>query len=318
MSDAPRQRPFGRTGWLVSQISLGTVELGLKYGIYRPDEPELPDESRGVKRLRQALEAGIDLIDTAPGYGRAEELAGHALSQLPDPERVRVATKVSLPPPNVTDPAQEIRRSLDQSRRRLRRDRLDLVQIHNPSAADLTRSELLDPLLEARDRGWIEHLGASIYGTEAALAAIRAPELDAVQVAYNLLDRRMEREVFPLAAREGTAVLVRSALLKGVLTDRYRYLPEGLGALRRAAEAAWDWAEAIGEDLPRAAVRFCLSRPEVSSVLIGPRPGPGLDEFLRAVELASAPPLAPEEVARAEPLALDDDGAIDPRSWGIA
>ena len=308
-------RPFGRTGWQVSQISLGTVELGVVYGLYRPDEPDLPDESQGVKRLRQAFEAGINLVDTAPGYGRAEALLGHALSQTA--RRVYIATKVGLPAPGVPDAASVLRDSLETSRRRLNRDRLDIVQIHNATAADLASSQILDPLLEARERDEIGYLGASVYGVDDALAASAHPEIAVVQVAYNLLDRRMEGDVFASAAESDTAVLVRSALLKGVLTSRQTQLPRHLSDLAVGARRARDWADSIGDELPRAAMRFCLSRPEVGSVLVGPRPGPGKDEFLQAVDIAAAPPLTDSELASTAELAMDDEGLIDPRNWRI-
>jgi len=310
-----RYRRFGKTGWKVSQISLGTVELGVVYGLYRPDEPDLPDEARSVKRLRQAFDLGINLVDTAPGYGRAEDLLGHALSQTN--ERVYVATKVSLPPSGKEDVESVVRRSLEGSRQKLGRDRLDIVQVHNATAEDLARDQILDPLIEARNRGWIGHLGASVYGVDDALAACTHPEIAVVQVAYNLLDRRMESAVFAAAAEHETALLVRSALLKGVLTNRERELPAHLDGLKGPARQARAWADSFGEDLPRAAMRFCLHKSEIGSVLVGPRPGPGKDEFLQAVEIAAAPQLTEEELARAADLALDDEELIDPRKWGI-
>ena len=140
------------------------------------------------------------------------------------------------------------------------------------------------------------------------------PELVAVQVAFNLLDRRMAAEVVPAAAANGTALLLRSAFLKGALTDRRDHLPERLGPLREAAERAARWAEGEGRGLAECALRYCIDQAFPGSVLVGVS---GRDELDFALEVARGEPLSPEALHAAEGLSVDDAGVVDPRFWGI-
>ena len=86
-------RRFGKTGWKVSRLSLGAVELGLDYGIYLPGESKKPTNSEAIRLLIKAFEYGINFVDTAPAYGASESIIGEALKQWSG--RVYVATKVS-------------------------------------------------------------------------------------------------------------------------------------------------------------------------------------------------------------------------------
>jgi len=300
-------RTLGRTGFGVSALSLGTVELGVRYGLYHPGEREVPVPEEAGRILRRALGCGVNLLDTAPGYGASEALVGEALREFQG--TIFVATKVTSP-----SSAAQVRRSVDQSLRRLGKDHLDLLQLHNATAKDFENGELVDALAQAKAEGRVRCLGASVYETEAALAALRCPAIDTIQVAYNLLDQRMAGEVFPAAARAGVGILVRSALLKGVLSDRRQALPIHLAPLREAAERAAAWAGRHGLSIAEAALRFCLSNPQVASVLIGVRDEPELEAALQA---ESAPLLEPSWLREAEALAIADAALVDPRRWGI-
>lgn len=302
-----QRREFGKTGVRVSAVSLGTVELGGEYGVYRPSERRRPTERVALRLLLRAFEGGIDLVDTAPAYGGSERLVGRALREWRQP--VRVATKVGS-----GGNGAGVAVSLEASLRRMGVECLDVVQVHNPAAADIADGAVFCALEEARRQGKLLFIGASVYGVDEARAALRLPSLDVLQVAYNLLDRRMEAEVFPEARARGVALLIRSALLKGVLTDRRGGLPPRLLGLRRAADRADEWARGIGETLPRAALRFCLRREEAASVLVGVRDAGELND---AIEAAGMPPLGAGACAAAERLGVDDDALLDPRGWGI-
>ncbi|MFN9460086.1 MAG: aldo/keto reductase [Acidobacteriota bacterium] len=126
-------RPLGNTGFAVSEITLGTVELGIDYGFRGSAHYEKPDRSSAENLLRAAAASGITLLDTAPVYGDAEELIGASGVD------ARVATKIVLP----ADAAQ-IAESVDRSLHRLRRPCLDLLQMHNPDP-----SNVRDPAMRA-------------------------------------------------------------------------------------------------------------------------------------------------------------------------
>ncbi|HEX4459663.1 MAG TPA: aldo/keto reductase, partial [Polyangia bacterium] len=208
--------------------------------------------------------------------------------------------------------AESLESQLIQSRVALRRDPLDVVQIHNATVELLEDGELLDLLERARRRGQLRFIGASVYREAEALAAIDSGRVDVLQVAYSLLDQRMAARVFAAAAAANVGILARSAFLKGALTDKAQHLPPALAPLRDAADRA---RTALGVDwrgLPEVALRFCLAAPAISSVLFGARTPDELDAALAA---AAAGPLPDEQLARTPQLALADERLLDPSQW---
>jgi aryl-alcohol dehydrogenase-like predicted oxidoreductase len=291
-------RILGRTGLSVSPIGFGTVSLGVEYGI-APGQFGRPPDDDSIALLRRAFDRGVTLYDTAPAYGESERLLGQALDQ-----RAVIATKVTV--------GHDVAASVEESVARLMREHLDVVQIHNATVAILRGGRLLDTLEEARARGQLRHIGASVYTEEEALAAIESKRIDVLQVAYSLLDQRMAARVFPAAQAAGVGILVRSAFLKGALTEKAAHLPDSLAPLRAAAERALavlgtDWA-----GLPQLALRFCLSHSAISSVLFGARTSAELDAALAAAQAGPLPPVLLREAAS---LALSDDNLLNPAKW---
>ena len=306
-----RYRPLGRTGINVSAVSLGTVSLGVEYGIDAPGEFGRPDEASALRLLREAVDRGVTLIDTAPTYGESEQLVGRAVAGDP---RVIVATKVT-PPVEFANVRASIDASLEASRRALNRDRLDIVQVHNATCEMIRSGEVTDALLEAKRRGVVRLVGASVYGEQAALAVVRSGQFDVLQVAFNALDQRMAARVLPEAHAAGVGVLVRSAFLKGALTPKAQWLPPPLAPLRHAAERVRDLlAGGAWAALPEAAMRYCLSVPHVSSVLSGART---MAELTAAIDAEAADPLSNHMLARAAELALTDERLLNPSHWPL-
>lgn len=302
---------LGRTGLKVSAISLGTVSLGLDYGIEAPGQFGRPDEMSAIRLLRHAAERGITLVDTAPAYGTSERLVGCALAANP---RAIIATKVA-PPAGGAGVQAAIAASLEASRLALGRDTLDIVQIHNATAEMIAKGEISEALVRAKQHGQIRCIGASVYGEEAALAAIASGQFDVLQIAFSVLDQRMAAAVLPAADEAGIAVVVRSALLKGALTPKAQWLPAPLERLRVAAEQARDLlAGGSWDALAHAAIRFCLSFPSVASVLIGARTAAELDV---AIQAEADGPLDPSVLNAAAGLAINDEQLIDPSHWPV-
>jgi aryl-alcohol dehydrogenase-like predicted oxidoreductase len=293
-----RRRPLGDTQ--VSALALGTVALGVDYGIAAPGDFGRPSARDAEALIQAAVEAGITLFDTAPAYGEAERRLGRALARAP---HCLIATKVA-------GTAEDVEASIERSRRALRRDVLDIVQIHNATAQMLADGRLVERLQSLQARGVIGRLGVSVYGEEAALAAIKAGCFELIQAAYNIFDRRMEPRVFPAAP----AVLARSAFLKGALTPKAQFLPAALAPLRHQAERAADIAGGWPA-LPALALRFCLSCPPITAVLIGPRT---LGELDAALTAERAGPLDADMLAALAPLALDDDRLVNPAHWPVS
>lgn len=307
--------PLGRTGLMVSRVSLGTVSLGIEYGIESPGDHGRPSEADALSLLRNAAEEGINYFDTAPGYGDSERLLGVFLRSNPG---CLVATKVPVFKDAGGDQLRgdalrsAVLASLEGSLTELRREALDLVQIHNATVEVVRRGELSDALLDAKRQGKVRFLGASVYTEAEALAVMGAGCFDVLQIAYNLLDQRMTGKVFPAAVRSGVGIVARSAFLKGVLSAKAEWLPPGLAGLRAAAERARDTMAGSWDLLESAALRFCLSAATVSTVLVGPRTS---EELGRSLAAAAAGPLPEELLARAACLAMDDERLLNPSLW---
>jgi len=310
-------QPLGKTGIQVSALALGTVSLGIDYGIKVPGEFGRPSEAEVIHLLQQAADAGINLFDTAPAYGESERLIGRAIGRRSD---CHIATKVLIPldangcPLSGTRLRQAVQKSLEKSRYALQRDVLDIVQIHNATEEIIVRGEFAEVLSQAQQQGMVRFLGASVYGEKAALAVIEAGCFDVLQVAYNVLDQRMAARVFPAAELAGIGIIARSVFLKGALTAKARWLPAELTPLRQAAERAKDILAGSWQALPQAALCFCLSTPRVATVLVGVRTLPELEQALKAAE---AGPLSADLLAQAYTLALTNEHLLNPSHWSV-
>jgi len=309
-------RFLGRTGLKVSALALGTVSLGMEYGLKAPGEPPRPTEAEVTRLLQQGADAGINLFDTAPAYGESERLLGKALCHR---HECYIATKVSIPRDDdrvLTGRSLQvaINGSLESSLKSLGRDSLDILQIHNATADMVRRGELAEILVRAREVGKVRFLGASVYGEEAALAVLDSGSFDVLQVAYSLLDQRMADKVLPIAHESRIGVICRSALLKGALSERARWLPKELSTLRERAAEVMRALAGRWEQLPQVALRFCLSSPYIGTVLIG---ASSQQELSIALEAASAGPLAHDLLEKAAAFALHDEELINPACWSV-
>jgi aryl-alcohol dehydrogenase-like predicted oxidoreductase len=308
---------LGKTGLQISTLSLGTVSLGMDYGIHFPGDFGRPRESESIKLLQFAAESGITLFDTAPNYGTSEALLGKALGKRTN---CLFATKVSIPKDgkgavlggNVLKSF--VFNSLDASRRALKRDVLDVVQIHNATTALIKNREMTDTLILAREKGIIRYLGASVYTIDEALAVIEDGRFSFLQVAYNLFDQRMTNGVFACAETHGVGVVTRSALLKGALTVKSKVLPKRMEVLKIAADKAMRYLAGSWDLLPEMAIRFCLSNTYITSILVGPRSIPELEVALHA---ASKGALSEQQLEMAESLGLLDAFLLNPSNWPV-
>jgi aryl-alcohol dehydrogenase-like predicted oxidoreductase len=309
-----RYRSLGDTGLKVSEISLGTAELGLDYGFKGNAHYTKPDVKESVRLLHAALDHGINLIDTARVYGNGEEIIGQALEGMTSPPYI--ASKVFLSKDAVEKPVSalhdEIFSSIEASLKALRLEALDLLLIHNTALKHLQRGEILACLEEAQQQGKVRFLGASCYGEETPMAALKESSFRVLQVPFNLLDQTMNHQVFPGAAAQKVGILVRSAYLRGVLTNQVHSIPERLAPLRSRALQALGVLEREVKSLAEAALRFCLSLSAVSSVVIGVKSVAELEANLAD---ASQGILPEELLPPLQALSFGGDAIVDPRNW---
>jgi aryl-alcohol dehydrogenase-like predicted oxidoreductase len=279
-----RPRRLGPTGLDVSCLGLGTNNFGMRL-----------DETASHAVLDAALEAGINLIDTADvyGFGATERIIGSWLGVHRD--EVVLATKVGMDQEvggtRIGSSALHIRRGVDESLERLRTDRIDLLQLHigDPWTPIDETLQALDDLVRS---GKVIYVGVSNFAAwEVARAAERArsmgwPPIVSVQPEYSLLERRVEDELVPACAAYGVSLLPYRPLARGLLTGKYRadgpipqgtrfalqpevaeraLTPDNLALVGRLTSFAAD----RGMSLADLAIAWLLARPQVGSVLIG-------------------------------------------------
>lgn len=306
------QRTLGRTGLAVSQIGLGTVEMGYVYGI---GPRTLPTDAEAGRLLRAAIELGITFVDSAEFYGVAEERIGKSgIAKLPG---VVIATKCGhlLDRGEAFTPEEfvrQVRGEVEESLQKLKLDVLPLVLYHGGSAEQIRSGLLIEVMQQMQEEGKVRFSGISTRGKEAALAAIETGFFDVLQLGHSILDQRLVRTVLPLARARNIGIVNRSVLLKGALTDARRYLSDALMPLKRNADRAEEIARSLGIDLPTLALRFALSNEAISVVLIGTNK---VEHLERARDAARVGPLSSEVLAELKTLAIDDRNQVDPKWW---
>jgi aryl-alcohol dehydrogenase-like predicted oxidoreductase len=312
-------RTLGRTGLTVSALALGTVELGMDYGIAAPGHFARPAEAAAIDLVHATLDAGVTFIDTARAYGESEAVLGKALRGKRD--QIVLATKVGLHRPDGSLPAgsalrEEMLASLETSLRLLQTDWVDLWQIHNVDAAVLARrDELAAIFAEVQASGKVRAVGGSFYGADLPAQALGDDLFDVIQVTYSVFDQRLADQVLPLAQAKNIGVMVRSVLLKGALTERSDYLPDHLETLRARSRAYRQLVAEAGQGLTPAqvAIAFALAHPQISSVLVGIRSLDELTENLPALTTTLPAAL----LAQLHALRVDEEKLINPGLWGI-
>ncbi|MEV0831125.1 aldo/keto reductase [Nonomuraea rubra] len=291
-----KYRTLGRTGIKVSPYGLGALMFATAIGN--------PDPGDSIRVIHKALDAGINLIDTADAYGDSEEIVGRALQGRRD--NVVLATKVSRPMGG--DPNQQgasrrwIMTAAENSLRRLRTDHIDLYQIHRPDP-DTGIEETLSALTDLIRSGKVRAIGTSTTPAgdliEAQWVAERRglERFHTEQPPYSLLDRGIEREVLPVAQRYGMGTLVWGPLGQGLLTGRVRLgqandlrrasLARHLTDERRlaAVERLIPLAEEAGLPMTHLAMAFAIAHPGVTSAIIGPRTMSHLDDLLAGLDV---------------------------------
>lgn len=297
-------RPLGRTGLEVSAIGLGTAVYGGIFG--KRGETEL------VSTLHRAIDAGINLIDTAPSYGegRAEELLGRHLGQRR--EAVVLITKVGCYSEHDFDFSERrIRRELEASLRRLRTDRIDVLLGHDieHGTPEQVIAETLPCLERLREEGKVLAVGVSGLPLRVLERAARATEID-VLLSYSrscLHDQSLDRLV-PLCRRSGYGLLSGSPLAMGLLSQAeppsWHPAPAGLKA---AVGRARDLCASEDRDLAFLAMQYAFRRPGVASVITGTGTVEHLEMNLRALYEA------PDEDLTKRLLAVFAE--IDHRCW---
>ena len=211
-------RPLGDTGLTVSALGLGTVKIGRDQGVKYPTPFSIPDDDAVRDLLARARELGINLIDTAPAYGRSEERLGQLLRDRQDWVIVsKVGEEFSDGDSHFDFSPAHTRASVERSLRRLNTDYLDCVLIHSDgNDLDVLRSGALETLEEMKQAGLIRAIGMSTKTVAGGLEALKRS--DVAMVTYNL-KQDDERPVIDHAAAHHKGILIKKAFASGHLAD---------------------------------------------------------------------------------------------------
>lgn len=320
-----RYRTFGRLGRRVSEIGFGAWAIG-------GDAWGRVEDSESLKTLHEALDSGVNFIDTAQAYGdgHSEELIGKALAERGKKgERVLVATKI--PPagklwwvPRDFDdieqfyPAKYLRERVELSLKRLGVDTLDLVQLHTWTAG-FNRHEAWRETLESL-RGEGKLLGYGISASEAhpedVTPLVEAGRIDSVQVIYNLFEQGTARSVLAPCARNNVGTIIRVPLDEGSLTGKFspdHKFPKGdfrrhyfrgdnLKVTLNRVEEIRKFKDSRYPDksMIELALLFTLSNPHSSTVIVGIKNRDQLRQNLKVAEMDLFTPEQMNELARFE------------------
>ena len=309
-------RLLGRTGIRVSPLCLGCMMFGGRTS---------PEDSKRI--IDRALDAGINFLDTANVYndGKSEEAVGAALRQNGHRHHIVLATKVHgnmhkgdpLDPNQSGNSRRQIIEQCEASLRRLKTDWIDLYQIHRPQP-ECAIDETLRALDDLVRSGKVRYIGTSTYAAWQLVESLWVSKEYGLnrfvteQPPYNLLDRRIERELIPAAKTYGFGLIPWSPLAGGFLSGKYKRQgaqPEGrfadgthmrapslLGSARAfdAVEALGALAKEKGTTLSQLAIAWTVQQPHITSPIIGPRTLEQLEDNLKALEVR----LGPEDRAR--------------------
>jgi aryl-alcohol dehydrogenase-like predicted oxidoreductase len=309
------KRSLGKTGIQVSEVAFGGVEIGMPYGIGIENTADMIPEAEAINLLHVAVEAGINFFDTARMYGNSEAIMGKAFKDRRDKVILGTKCKHFLNEdgtiPEYSQLKKIIETSLNESREALQTDYIDIFMLHQANIKILENEDVSRIFLNLKKSGIIRTIGVSTYTTEETKKSIEKGIWDVIQFPFNLMDQRQEA-LFSLASQEGIGIVVRSVLLKGLLTDRGKNLHL---ALKDVETHIKHYDELLGKsflELSILATKFALSFNEVSSILIGMD---RLEYLYKSLEVANGDYLDKKSMLRAKALAYPDPEFLDLPKW---
>lgn len=301
-----KYRQLGNTELQVSEVSFGTWAIGGGWG--------QANDAEALKGLHQAMDAGVNFFDTADVYGsgHAEELLAEATKGKED--EIYIATKFcragDIHDLN-TYSEESVRQYCESSLKRLKRERIDLYQIHCPPLSILKDGHVFEVLDKLKTEGKIRYYGVSVETVEEGLFSIGVPGVKALQVIYNLFRQKPAEALFPKAKAAGVGILVRLPLASGLLTGKFTEtstfaaddhrsfnadgaqfnvgetfagLPFNKG-VELARDLAWI-AESRG-NMARASMRWILDNPNITCVIPGFKNERQVEDNLGTVQVPS-------------------------------
>ncbi len=304
-----------------SELVLGTVQLGMRYGV--ANRSGMPSGETAIAMVRQAISHGVTALDTARAYGRAEQLVGKALAG-GWRSRAEVITKLdplgSVPhdaSPDIV--AAAVNESVRRSCEAVNTDRLQTLLLHRWSLHSDWKGAAWRRLLELRDEGKVGVLGASVYEPWEALEALLDPEIKHLQIPMNLLDSRWKVAGVQRVCKERPDVVIhaRSVFLQGLLINDGAWPTVASFYARQCTAQLISLANRFEKkNVADLCLSYVLSQPWITAAVVGCETSAQLEEDL---ELSRSPRLTPEQCEELEssiPEAPKD--LLNPAKWAFA
>jgi len=309
-------RVLGKTGWSISEIGLGTWQVGGGWG--KPFDPKIASQL-----LHAAFDQGVNFVDTADVYdgGLSEAAVGKAVRERS--ETIYVATKCGrrLQPHDAAGyTPKNLKKFVEDSLQNTGLERLNLIQLHCPPSPVYDRDEVFGLFEELIQQGKVAALGVSIEKVDEGIRAMNYSVVSSIQVIVNLFRQKPVEEVFELAEEKNVGLIVRvplaSGLLTGKITRQTTFDAEDHRFFNREGKA-FDKGETFsgvpldlgfaaveelkthfseGHDLGAQALRWVLMHRQVSTVIPGASSLDQIDQNIRAGQL---PPLSPNQMQEA-------------------
>lgn len=299
---------LGKTSFEITRVGLGAWAIGGGewQGGWGPQ-----DDSDSIAAIHHSVALGVNWIDTAPAYGlgRAEQVVGEALRQLPKADRPLVFTKCGLvwkegarTVSNSLAPA-SIRRECEDSLRRLRVDVIDLLQAHWPTEDGTPLEESWSTMAALVDEGKVRHIGLSNFTVEDLETCEAIRHVDTFQPQLNLLVRDALSETIPWCAAHDTGVIVYSPMRSGLLSGRFTaeraanlpdddwrktaqdFQPPMLDRNLQLVDRLKPIADRLGATLPELAIAWTLKQPGVTGAIVGARAPEQVDGWANSADV---------------------------------
>lgn len=308
-----KYRDFGRTGWQVSEISFGAWAIGASWGKVNDDD--------SMAAMHHAIDCGVNFIDTADVYGDGHSERLVARLRKERSERIYVATKAGRRlSPHTADGynKENLTAFVERSLKNLETETIDLLQLHCPPTEVYYRPEVFGALDDLVAAGKLRYYGVSVEKVEEALKAIEYPNVQSVQIIFNMFRHRPAELFFSEAKRRKVGILARvplaSGMLTGKMTRQTTFSDDDHRKFNRQGEA-FDMGETFsgvdyetglevveelkkivpeGATLAQLALRWILMFDAVSCAIPGGKTPQQVEDNVAAAEL---PPLSDEQMA---------------------
>lgn len=303
-------------GLRISQLALGTVQLGLQYGI--ANRTGKPGRETAHAILQHALDAGVNTLDTAAIYGDSEEVIGSFLAERqPDPPPI-IVTKLAQVQldgePSAEAVHEHVRGALAASAARLGLETIPVCLLHHVDDLTSYGGKVIGSVVRLKDEGFLGRIGASTYRPDDVDTFLGLGVFDAIQIPINLFDHRLiEGGHLRRLAEAGAIVFARSVFLQGIFfrdPDRLEWFAEeAREPLRKLRRLSADCGRPIAE----LAVAFVRDLPGIASLVIGCET---VEQLAANIELVTCPPLPDDLRATLRGLFADmPEAAVNPAIW---